>query len=48
MILIRRANGSWREPEITSYANEKELQDLLKTSSSLLPGTEPSAVVDEF
>ena len=48
MVLIRRAGGSWREPETTSYANEKELQDLLKTSSSLLPDAEPSAVADEF
>lgn len=48
MILIRRPDGSWQKPETTSYANEKELQDLVKTSSSLLPDTEPSAVVDEF
>jgi hypothetical protein len=48
MVLIRRADGSWREPETTSYANEKELQDLLKASSNLLPDTEPSAVVEEF
>ena len=48
MILIRRPDGSWRKPETTSYANEKELQDLLRASSSLLPDTEPSAVVEEF
>jgi hypothetical protein len=48
MMLIRRTGGSWREPETTSYANEKELQDLVKASSTLLPDTPPSAVVDEF
>ncbi len=48
MLLIRRPGGPWREPETTSYANEKELQDLVKASATLLPDTAPSAVVDEF
>ena len=42
------AGGPWREPETTSDANEKELQDLVKASATLLPDTAPSAVVDEF
>jgi len=48
VLLIRRPGGPWREPETTSYANEKELQDLVKASATLLPDTAPSAVVDEF
>ena len=48
MLLIRRPGGPWREPEATSYANEKELQDLVKASATLLSDTAPSAVVDEF
>jgi hypothetical protein len=48
VLLIRRPGGLWREPETTSYANEKELQDLVKASATLLPDTAPSAVVDEF
>jgi hypothetical protein len=48
VLLIRRPGGPWREPATTSYANEKELQDLVKASATLLPDTAPSAVVDEF
>jgi hypothetical protein len=48
VLLIRRPGSPWREPETTSYANEKELQDLVKASATLLPDTAPSAVVDEF
>ena len=48
MVLIRQVGGVWHQPEISDYLNEKELQDLVKLSPSLLPGDSPIAVVDEF
>jgi XFP C-terminal domain len=48
VLLARRPGGPWREPEATSDANGKELQDQVKASATLLPDTAPSAVVDEF
>jgi hypothetical protein len=50
-LLIRRAKGSWAEPEITGHKSEDDLQELLATSPDLLPGSEtglPMAVVREL
>ena len=46
--LIRRSGQDWQEPAASSYSNEAELQDLLATAPSLLPGDEALAVVREF
>jgi len=48
MVLIRRPDGSWHEPESTKYENERALQDLVMLSPTLLPGNEELAVVDEL
>jgi hypothetical protein len=48
MVLIRRPGSSWAEPATSAFANEKELQDLVKLSPSLLPGGDQLAVVDEL
>lgn len=48
MLLIRRAGGDWHEPEVTSYDNEGSLQQLVKSSPTLLPGGANIAIVDEF
>jgi hypothetical protein len=50
-LLIRRADGSWAEPEITGHKSEDDLQGLLATSPDLLPGSEtglPMAVAREL
>ncbi|MGH3005445.1 MAG: hypothetical protein ACRDOS_05990 [Gaiellaceae bacterium] len=50
-LLIRRADGSWAEPEITGHKSEDDLQELLATSPDLLPGSEtglPMAVAREL
>lgn len=36
-LLIRRADGSWAEPEITGHRSEYDLQKLLASSPDLLP-----------
>jgi hypothetical protein len=46
--LIRRSDGDWKQPESTSYGNEAELQELLASTPSLLPGDDLLAVVREF
>lgn len=46
-VLVRRQDGGWKEPEITSYGSEAELQRLVKESPDLLTGT-ALATVDEF
>src|SRR4051794_32274419 len=48
MVLIRHAGGAWHEPTTSAYANERELQNLVKLSPALLPGADALAVVDEF
>ena len=48
MVLIRHQGSNWHEPDTSVYANEKELQDLVKSSPTLLPGENSLAVVDEF
>ncbi len=48
MILIRHQGSNWHEPDTSVYANEKELQELVKLSPTLLPGGDSLAVVDEF
>lgn len=48
MLLIRRGDGEWHEPEVSRYENERALQDLVMKSPSLLPGMTPMAIVDEF
>lgn len=48
VLLIRRAGGDWHEPEVSSYNNERALQDLVMMSPTLLPGDRSLAVVDEF
>jgi hypothetical protein len=48
VVLIRLPGSTWHEPATSAYANERELQDLVKRSPSLLPGGEPLAVADEF
>jgi hypothetical protein len=48
MVLIRHENGTWHQPESTAYSSEKELQQIIKSSPSLLPGGVPMAVVDEL
>lgn len=47
-MLIRQIGGTWHEPATAEYANEKELQDLVKHSPTLLPGGHQLAVADEF
>lgn len=46
-VLIKGVEGSWREPAVTSYVNERELQDLVVQSPELLTG-QALATVDEF
>jgi hypothetical protein len=48
MVLIRRPGSTWHQPATSAYANERELQDLVKRSPSLLPGGEALAIADEF
>lgn len=48
MVLIRHVGGAWHEPSSSAFSNEKELQDLVKLSPTLLPGGDPLAVVDEL
>jgi hypothetical protein len=48
VVLIRHAGGNWHQPESSSFKNEKELQELVKLSPSLLRGEPSIAVVDEF
>lgn len=48
MVLIRRPEGKWHEPESSKYDNEKAMQDLVKLSPTLLPGGEELAIVDEL
>lgn len=49
-MLIRRAGeDEWRQPQVTTYASEAALQELLADSPSLLPGVaEGTIVVTEF
>lgn len=47
-MLIRHTGGTWHEPATAEYANEKELQDLVKHSPTLLPGGHQLAIADEF
>ncbi|NYI42986.1 hypothetical protein BJ993_000066 [Nocardioides aromaticivorans] len=46
-ILVRNDNTRWREPEVTAYANEAALQQLVAESPDLLTGQD-LATVDEF
>lgn len=48
MVLIRRPQGGWHEPESSKFDSEKSLQDLVKMSPTLLPGGDELAVVDEL
>lgn len=43
-ILIRAADGSWREPTAAAYVAEAELQGILAEHPELVPGTEPGSV----
>ena len=46
MLMRRQGSGAWREPAITTYVNEAELQRLIEESPTLLPGiSETSAAV---
>lgn len=47
IVLVKDATGTWREPSITAYENEKELQQLVARSPNLLTG-DAMATVDEF
>ena len=48
-LLIRRAQGSWSAPAVTSYQDEAELRDMLAAEPRLLPGVgERAAAVVEF
>ena len=46
-VMVRSGIGSWRQPEVTAYGNERELQALVAASPDLLTGV-PMATVDEF
>src|SRR5690348_4202607 len=46
-VLVKNSQGVWREPAVTSYENERELQDLVVQSPDLLTG-QALATVDEF
>src|SRR5579885_1114067 len=37
-LLVRTGAGGWREPEVTAYENERELQELVSTAPDLLTG----------
>lgn len=42
-ILIRQADGSWREPTAAGYALEAELQEILAAHPELIPGVRDGA-----
>ncbi|NKX55294.1 endonuclease NucS domain-containing protein [Arthrobacter mobilis] len=44
-ILIRQADGTWREPADAGYALEADLQELLAAHPDLIPGVGPQAAV---
>src|SRR4051794_39407497 len=46
-LLLRSTDGTWRQPAVTAYENEAELQALVKQAPELLTGV-PLATVDEF
>jgi hypothetical protein len=46
-VLVRDNAGGWRQPEVTAYENERELQHLVAASPDLLTGV-AMATVDEF
>jgi hypothetical protein len=48
-VLLRRNKGEWREPEVTEYPDESELQRMIAESPTLLPGVDgPVPLVREF
>lgn len=47
-VMIRTAGGQWRAPSVTAYSNEAELQQLLATTPSLMPGVGDAACAIEF
>lgn len=47
-IVLRRPGGSWRQPEVGSYTNEKGLQQILLETPTLVPGVGPAVAVDEM
>lgn len=48
MVLIRRSGGEGHQPESSKYDNERELQELVKRTATLLPGGNALPVVAEF
>ena len=47
-IVLRRPGGSWRQPDVSSYTNEKGLQQILLETPTLVPGVGPAAAVEEM
>lgn len=46
-LLVHTSVGGWREPEVTAYENERELQELVATTPDLLTG-QRLATASEF
>lgn len=43
-VLIRQPDGGWREPTLSGYAKEAELQAILAAHPELIPGISPEAL----
>lgn len=43
-LLIRQSDGTWREPDLTGYGGEAELQQILAEHPELIPGVSADAV----
>ena len=43
-LLIRQPDGTWREPDLTGYGDEAELQQILAEHPELIPGVSADAV----
>lgn len=44
-VMIRTNGGEWRAPSVSSYPNERELQQILMDAPRLIPGVDSRAVV---
>jgi hypothetical protein len=47
-VLIRKSGGSWTPPDVLSYGNERELQELIASSPELVGSTADAVTIPEF
>jgi len=47
-VMIRTHGGKWRAPSVSSYPNERELQQILMDAPGLIPGVGTAVVADEL